>query len=621
MNEREQLDLAMQLNKAENEAGPYDSGYILGHGESSAQTVGTSCEIEQHRANSRPSVRPRTKNNVRKSTHTTVCDKKTESDDANDELEEALKQSLEEFQNMKQKQVDRSIMSASVNDLEKALELSRLEYGPPRNNIGQQPGNTGGPSDMDEELQRVLELSKLEAEEKRQNNKRVDMADAHRTLQSSQTEVQQSKNRESTYQEQSRKDTAIGCDNNLQRALEQSREEYEHCKSDAVISLNEESQPKANITPDDREPGKNPISMHDEDLAKALEISRMDSEHQTWNGKAKQNSPVKSTVEDLQIDDDVAKALELSKKEYRKSEDSIGLHPVLGNKEQTEDKDLERVLKLSKVEYTQSTNCGLDGKQKDSDADITILEESVLDHVTPRERNVPALKLNCPSTPVKDSLLLDVEDNDVVPSSVTSEWDPYPESQDMFSALDHATPVGSSKCSAILLDSQELDDSQDLPVEDITKTNRKQLFSLEEDEKNIDDDFAYALKLQEELNKEVKSADNQHSILRETSHELEDQLTCYRQSQKERYGTVSGKGDKSSRGLDFRRNVAAIACGKPRQIGIASPISRSGHSQRKQDSHRVLGEKSSSASRIERDECVYSPRKQGPRKDDVYLVR
>lgn len=190
MNEREQLDLAMQLSKAENEAGPYHSGHILGHGESSAKTLGTSCALEQH---SHPPVRPRTKNDVRKSTHTTVYDSKIESDGTNDELEEALKQSLEEFQNMKQKQVDRSLMSASINDLEKALELSRLEYGPPRNNIVRQPGNTGGPSDMDEELQRVLELSKLEAEEKRQKDHCVDMADAHRALQLNQTEVQQSK--------------------------------------------------------------------------------------------------------------------------------------------------------------------------------------------------------------------------------------------------------------------------------------------------------------------------------------------------------------------------------------------------------------------------------------------
>ena len=66
--------------------------------------------------------------------------------------------------------------------------------------------------------------------------------------------------------------------------------------------------------------------------------------------------------------------------------------------------------------------------------------------------------------------------------------------------------------------------------------------------------------------------------------------------------------------------MAAIACGKPVQIGIASPISRSGHSQGKEGSHRVLGEKSS-ASRIERNECVYSPEKRGPDKDEVYLIR
>ena len=561
MNEKEQLDLALQLSKAENEAGPCHSGHILGHGVSSAKTLGTNCATEQHRVNSHPSVKSRTKIDVQKSTCTTVCDKKTNNDGTSDELEEALKQSLEEFQNMKHKQDDRSIIPATDNDLEKALELSRLEYGPPMNNAVQQPVDTVGPCDMDEELQRVLELSKLEAEE-------------------------------------------------------QSRAEYKKCKSNVVITLNEESQPEASISPNDRKLGKDPVSKH-EDLAKALEISRTDSEHQTWNGQTKQNSSVKSTVQDLQLDDDVAKALELSKQEYREVKDR-SLCPMLGSQEQSEDQDLEKVLRLSQIEYTQSTNCSLDEKQQDSDSEKTILEKNVSD-VLPRERNVPALNQDCPSSSVKGSLLLDADDGDVVPSSVISEWDPYHENQDMFIALDHATPVGSSKCSAILLDSQELDDSQDPPVEDITKTSRKQLFPLEE-ETSIDDDFAYALKVQEELNKQVKSANGQHSIPSASGHELEDQLTCYRQSQKERYHTVSGKGDKSMRGLDFRRNVAAIACGKPVQIGIASPISRSGHSQRKQDSHRVLGEKSS-ASRIERSKCVNSPEKQSPHKDEVYLVR
>lgn len=562
MNEREQLDLAMQLSKAENEAGPYHSGQTLGHGISSAKTLGTSCATEEHRVNSHPSVRQKTKIDVRKATCTAVCYKKTNIDSTNDELEEALKQSLEEFQNMKHKQDDKSIVPATDSDLEKALELSRLEYGPPVNNTVQQLGDTGGPCDMDEELQRVLELSKLEAEE-------------------------------------------------------QSRVEYQKCKSDVAISLNEDSQPEASITPNDRELGKDPVSKHDGDVAKAFEISRTDSELQTWNGQAKQNSSVKSTVQDLQVDDDVAKALELSKREYRELKDR-SLSPVLGSQEQFEDQDLEKALRLSQIEYTQSSNGSLDGKQQDSDSEITILEGNVSD-VLPRKRNVPALKRNCPSTSVKDPLLLDADDGDVVPSSVTSEWDPYHENQDMFIALDHATPVGSSKCSAILLDSQDLDDSQDLPVEEITKTNRKQLFPLEE-ENSIDDDFAYALKVQEELNKQAKSTNNQQNIPKASGHDLEDQLTSYRQSQKERYHTVPGKGDKSSCGLDFRRNVAAIACGKPVQIGIASPISRPGHSQRKQDSHRVLGEKSS-ASRIERNECVYSPEKQGPHKDEVYLVR
>ena len=620
MNEMDQLDLAsMQLSKAESEAGQCSGGHILGHGESSAKALGASWAIERDRANSLHSVRPRTKIDVRKSTHKTVCSENTESGNTKDDLEEALKLSLEEFQNKKQNEDDRRIMSAAASDLEKTLELSRLEYDQSMNNTVQQQGDIDGPSEIDIELQRVLELSKLEAEEKRQKDHCVDMAGAHAALPLSQAEVQQSKNKGSTSHEQSRKDTIVCCDNNLQRALEQSRLEYENSKSGGVMSLNEESQLEVNITLDDREPENDRIylSKHDEGVFKALEISRTDSEHQTWNRKAKQNNSVKSTVQDLEVDDDVAKALKLSKTEYRKSKDSIGLHPVLGSKELTEDNDLERALKLSRVEYTQSTNCSMDKKQKDSDSEITVLEENVSD-VTPRKRKVAALTLNCSSTPCKDSLLLDADDGEVVPSSVTFEWDPYHENQDMFNALAHATPVGSSKCSAILLDSQELDDSQDPPDEDNCKTNRKQLFPLEE-ENSINDDFAYALKVQEELNKHVKSTNDHQDLPKATCHKLEDQLTCYRQSQKERYGTVSGKGDKSSRGLDFRRNVAAIACGEPRQIGIASPISS--HSQKKQDSHRAFSKMPSSASRIERDEGVYSPKKQGHHKDEVYFIR
>lgn len=611
MNEMEQLELAMQLSKAESEAGQIRDG---NHGKPLAKTPATSCMTEQHKAFTHTPDRPRTKVEVRKATHTAVFVNKTNSDGTNDELEEALKQSLEELKNMRGRQDNRINLSDTERDLEKALELSRLEYDQSRNNTlchEVQQGGAGGSSDVDEELQRALKLSKLEAEAK----------------------GDQSMNEEMMSQKRGRKDTTVAHDNDLQQALEQSRVEYEQHKSDTLITLNGEREPGTNIAPDNTELRQNPTSKLEEDLKKALEISRADYKYERGNigtsvdEETEQSSSKKSKVQNLQ-DDDVAKALQKSKMECSKPEDSIALEPMHVTEDQTMDSDLERALKLSKIEYMQSTSCSLDEKQEDTESDVTILEENMGDF-TPRERSVPALKLKCSSTPVKDSVLIDDNSDDVVPSSLASEWDPDPEDHDMFNALDHSTPAGSSKCSAILLDSQEFDDesldAQDILVaEDVAKTNRRQLFSLEE-ENSVDNDFAFALKLQEELNNQVKGTDNDHdsSSNRRTSLELEDQLTCYRESQKEKYGTVSRKGDKSSCGIDFRRNVAAIACGKPVQIGIASPFRRPVHSQKMQDSHRVLGNKTSPASRIDGDKngLLNSPKKQGLPKDDVCVIR
>lgn len=605
MNESEQLELAMKLSKAENETPGSHSGRSLGFDKSPAKRPVASCATEQHTASSHTPVRPRTKMEVRSPTHTAVCDHKTKSDSPNDELEKVLKQSLEEFENMKQKQDHRSNTSNTDTDLAKALELSRLECSQSRNNTMshkvEQQGDIGGPSDKDEELDKALELSKLEAETMKKEHHCVDITDVHVPLELNQAEVEQSRKKEKMIHEQSTTDT------DLQKALELSRVEYKQCETDTVIMSNGEGQREATII--------DPTSKHEEDLAKALEISRMDCKHLERNigndvlGKATQNGSMKSEVDD----DDVAKVLKLSKTECSKPERSIGLQHLDERKEQTSS-DLERALELSRIEYTQSNNCSLDGKNEDSDSDIIIMEENVGD-VPARKRSVPAQTMKCSSTPMKNSPLIDA-DVDIVPSSVTSEWDPDP-----FDALDHATPAGSSKYSAIMLDSQELDDEfLDAPVlqlDDTAKTNRKQLFSSEE-ENTVDDDFAYALKVQEELNKPAKGPDNHHdspSKRNTTCLELDDQLTCYRESQKERYGTHSGKGDKSTRGFDFRRNVAAIACGKPVQIGIASPISRPGNSQKRPDSQRVLGDKPFPGSRIDRD------KNQGPRKDEAYVIR
>ena len=178
------------------------------------------------------------------------------------------------------------------------------------------------------------------------------------------------------------------------------------------------------------------------------------------------------------------------------------------------------------------------------------------------------------------------------------------------------------------MDSQELDDESvdalELQIKEVSETEKKYLCPVEE-ERSVDDDYAYALKLQKELNSDVKGSYG-HARKSKTSvaaAEVEDQLKIYRETQKEKFVTCAGRGDKSSRGLDFRRNVAAIACGKPLQIGVANPISRSELSQKKQDSPKDLSDISSPRKRIRRDgkNLDYSPKKPGFHREDVFVIR
>lgn len=202
-----------------------------------------------------------------------------------------------------------------------------------------------------------------------------------------------------------------------------------------------------------------------------------------------------------------------------------------------------------------------------------------------------------------------------------------------FPALGHSAPAGSAKCSAILLDSQELGDEREsmdaselqiVEVAEDIPANKKQLCPAGEG-RSVDDDYAYALKLQKELNSYEQSFDGpvRRNKTSAAATEVQDQLKLYRESQKEKYGTRAGKGDKSSRGIDFRRNVAAIACGKPVQIGVANPISRSELSQRKQDPPRDHRDMSSPKKRIEREgkKLHYSPKKLGFHREDVFVIR
>lgn len=492
MNEREQLELAMELSRVEHTPTQSYS--------SDVKTPIKPFPALEHNASSHAPVKARNNIEAPKATHTAVGNNKTNTGGANDELEEALKLSLEEFESARKRQ-DHTINTD--NDFQKALELSKMEYeqlreGPVKEHHGK-------------------------------NGKTLFYRDTERSTQQKGTLTSHEENG----------------DNDLQKALELSKVE---CKQLAELD------------------NTDPEPIKEDDLAKALQLSRLDCKQ------------LKETNEVVNLEDDMETALELSKKE------GTGWQPLYDKKEQSRDGDLQRALELSRIEYTQS-NHGKDERQSRLQShDVIVLEESD-DVLLSRDQDV--------TYPNHQSSLLPDHDS-FVPSSVPSdhEWDPQSENQDKyeFDALNPVTITGNSKDSAILLDSQE-------PLEDTV------------------DDFTYALKVQEELNKEInKGSSSHHESPRGkdmASPDLNKQLLGYRESQKEKYGMFSGRRDKSSRGLDFRRNVAAIACGKPVQIGIASPISRPGNSHKERESGRVLDDKPSSSSRIDRDKSCFldSPKK------------
>ena len=507
--------------------------------------------------------KPNSSMEVPKSTHTAFCSYKTGPGSTDDKLEKALKLSLEEFEHVKQGQHLRTNTPGMDDDLKRALELSKMEYEQARKGSANFVLERHADTfDRDTELEKVLELSQLESEAR---DREQHFDGLNMGLREADAEKSSKEKRALiiTRHVQNGKVSTFCGEHDLEKVLEVSKVEF---KRQAALGKKDQS--------------NHPVSIEEEGLATALKLSKLDFQQLKGNclGQTKEKcSPPKSGVQN--IDDDMGNAMEQSKMEW--------------SKKQSKDSDLEKALELSRNEYMQSNR-----KDEGLNSDVIVLEECD-DARLSRDQNV---------THPSQSTFLAVDES-YIPSSVPSdhEWDPEGENHDidMFEALNPASSTGNSKDSAILLDSQEpLDDTMD--------------------------DFAYALKVQEELNEEVsKSSSNHHdSSSKEdiTCTELTKQLKGYRELQKQKYGEVSGRRDKSSPGLDFRRNAAAIACGKPVQIGIASPITSSrstNNSQKGNGPGRVLGHKplSTSTTDTHKSGLLGSPKRRAPCRDEVHIIR
>ena len=358
----------------------------------------------------------------------------------------------------------------------------------------------------------------------------------------------------------------------------------------------------------------------DNDLEKALELSRIEYEQSKRMESGKMEKQDEKFGTSFVRDTQLQTALQLSEME-RGSKDKEQGTPG------SQDSDLERALVLSRIEFTQGGYNSLNKVAKCSDSDVVIVEKS--------QKVLPS----------RGDEMID----SYIPSSVPSDddWEEGSSNHNhgVFGALS-PNSKGNSKDCAILLDSQEpLDDTEDdfefaLKVqEDLNKevkasprhhhdsSDKKVTTSSKLKEQIIDcteDDFAFALKVQEDLNKEVKarpryphdSPDKKAT----SSSKLQEQIVGYRKSQKEKFSTCSGQREKSSSGVDFRKNVAAIAFGKPVKIGVASPISRPCH-----ESAKVLGGRPASLisglSDRSNNGSLGSPRKRFCSVDDVCIVR
>jgi len=357
----------------------------------------------------------------------------------------------------------------------------------------------------------------------------------------------------------------------------------------------------------------------DNDLEKALELSRIEYEQSKRIESCKVEKQDEKCGTSFVRDTELQTALELSEMERGAKDKEQGTP-------RSQDSDLERALVLSRIEFTQGGYHSLNKVGKYSDSDVVIVEKS--------QKVLPS----------RGDEMID----SYIPSSVPSDddWEEGSSNHNhgVFGAL-NPNSKGNSKDCAILLDSQEpLDDTEDdfefaLKVqEDLNKevkasprhhheSSDKRLTTGSKLKEQIidctEDDFAFALKVQEDLNKEIKASPRYHDLPDKkatTSSKLQEQIVGYKKSQKEKFSTCSGQREKSSSGVDFRKNVAAIACGKPVKIGVASPISRPGH-----ESAKVLGQRPASLigglTDRSNNGLLGSPRKHFCSKDDVCIVR
>ena len=292
-----------------------------------------------------------------------------------------------------------------------------------------------------------------------------------------------------------------GADDDLEKALKLSLEEFQWAKQTHHLENNH-----ANT---------------DDDLEKALTLSKMEYEQ----------TKMKSLASDsFDRDTELVKVLSLTEAEVRQSSSGGTCHTQNRETYSFED-ELQSAKEASTHECKQKTVfSNQDGRKQSFGIGEERGKDSELSVIEPHH--------HCKSF---DSDVINLEDSE---SSLHLDDEDY--------VFD--TRAGSSKDSAVLLDSQEPDDTAE--------------------------DFSYALKLQEDLNRELNQSKNNHhspsSTKTATAHtDLNKQLVGYRDSQKEKYSALSRRKDKSSPGFEFRRNVAAIACGKPTNLATGRGCSRS----------------------------------------------
>lgn len=430
---------------------------------------------------------------------------------------------------------------------------------------------------------------------------------------------------ESTKQRQHHRSNALGTDDDFEKALELSKMEYEQLEGGSLTSFvghqsgafdrstehekvvessKMERVETSEVTIsgehvlkkglglsklghgqgtalDNQDQERHPASNKEDSLLKAIQSRNSNPPEEDSLGISNDRCPSKSMVQD--VDDVMAGTVEQSEMGFSKEQSRDG-------------DDLAKALELSRIEYMRSKHGVLFGENEDLDSEDLIMLENRSGAPQSRDQNVT---LSSQSPLVADS-------DRFVPSSVASdpEWDLQSENHDtdMFETQHPASLTGNTRDSAILLDSQEqLDDTEY--------------------------DFAYALHVQQELREQMNNSPSKNGgLLSEkntTCSELDQQLIGYRQLQKEKYGKLSGQKKKSSPGVEFRRNVAAIARGKPVQIGVASrvPSSRSIGSQRGHGSGRVLDRRSMSRHAVNESGAPESPKTHVSSVDEVHIIR